>query len=260
MIWNTTRRKSNAAPSGLQASQLRTQPSGPSQQSFSQGLSSQHALLSQFSQNSLDEALTNDQVISCFLTCFWHFFFLIYNFFFNYLFTWVERLLISMFLGNLIALYESHLWRWKTLNKKKGARKLRWKLIMLSSYSVQLNLFLWLFLTLGLRLKMLTSKPFHAKFSEIFGCKSSPPTQFLISCSSTFLNHLWNSLLLMDMNSMVHLSVWDLYLQIWEEKLSLLCFYVIAFWNGMIGLPGSIFLSKTTKYLVWVIYFLFISA
>ncbi|KAI4355077.1 hypothetical protein L6164_003886 [Bauhinia variegata] len=52
-----TRRSSNG-PSGLQASQLRSQPS---QQSFSHGLSSQHAMLSQFSPNSLDEAVTNDQ-------------------------------------------------------------------------------------------------------------------------------------------------------------------------------------------------------
>lgn len=48
-------------PSGLQGPQLRSQPSGQSQQSFSHGLSSQNALLSQFSQNSLDEAVTNDQ-------------------------------------------------------------------------------------------------------------------------------------------------------------------------------------------------------
>ncbi|KAI4328793.1 hypothetical protein L6164_021122 [Bauhinia variegata] len=51
-------RRSNTGPSGLQASQLRSQPS---QQSFSHGLSSQHAMLSQFSQNSLDEAVTNNQ-------------------------------------------------------------------------------------------------------------------------------------------------------------------------------------------------------
>ncbi|XP_028770304.1 protein PAIR1-like [Neltuma alba] len=54
-------RKSNTGPSGLQGPQLRSQPSGHSQQSFSHGLSSQNALLSQFSQNSLDEAVTNDQ-------------------------------------------------------------------------------------------------------------------------------------------------------------------------------------------------------
>ncbi|KAF7844529.1 protein PAIR1 [Senna tora] len=53
-------RRSNTVPSGLHASQLRSQPSGPSQQSISHGLSSQPALLSQFSQNSLDEAVTND--------------------------------------------------------------------------------------------------------------------------------------------------------------------------------------------------------
>ncbi|CAK9165528.1 unnamed protein product, partial [Ilex paraguariensis] len=56
-------RRSNAAPTGTessvfgksQASQLR------SQQSFSQGLSSQHGMFSQLSQNSLDEIVTNDQ-------------------------------------------------------------------------------------------------------------------------------------------------------------------------------------------------------
>ncbi|KAJ7962400.1 Protein PAIR1-like protein [Quillaja saponaria] len=52
------RMRSNNVPTGLQASQLRSQPS---QQSFSHGLSSQHMMLSQFSQNSLDEAVTNDQ-------------------------------------------------------------------------------------------------------------------------------------------------------------------------------------------------------
>ncbi|QCE01995.1 hypothetical protein DEO72_LG8g6 [Vigna unguiculata] len=52
-------RKANNVSSGLQVShsQHRTQPS---QQSFSQGLSSQHGLLSHLSQNSLDEAVTND--------------------------------------------------------------------------------------------------------------------------------------------------------------------------------------------------------
>ncbi|KAL3026708.1 hypothetical protein AAZX31_03G008300 [Glycine max] len=55
------RRKANNVTSGLQAnhSQHRSQPS---QQSLSQGISSQHGLLSHFSQNSLDEAVTtNDQ-------------------------------------------------------------------------------------------------------------------------------------------------------------------------------------------------------
>ncbi|KAA8520638.1 hypothetical protein F0562_014894 [Nyssa sinensis] len=41
-----------------QGSQLRSQPS---QQSFSQGVSSQHGMFSQLSQNSFDEILTNDQ-------------------------------------------------------------------------------------------------------------------------------------------------------------------------------------------------------
>ncbi|ESW07072.1 hypothetical protein PHAVU_010G099300 [Phaseolus vulgaris] len=52
-------RKANNISSGLQVShsQHRTQPS---QQSFSQGLSSQHGLLSHFSQNSLDEAVTTN--------------------------------------------------------------------------------------------------------------------------------------------------------------------------------------------------------
>ncbi|KAJ1408632.1 protein PAIR1-like isoform X1 [Sesbania bispinosa] len=54
-------RKPSTVPSGLQSSQPRSQPS---QQSFSHGLSSQHAILSQFSQNSLDEAVINDQVKS----------------------------------------------------------------------------------------------------------------------------------------------------------------------------------------------------
>ncbi|XP_038708747.1 putative recombination initiation defects 3 isoform X3 [Tripterygium wilfordii] len=48
-------RKPNAIPTGPQASQLRSQPL---QQSFSQGLSSQHGI---FSQNSLDDTLTLDQ-------------------------------------------------------------------------------------------------------------------------------------------------------------------------------------------------------
>ncbi|XVE73860.1 hypothetical protein DITRI_Ditri11bG0152200 [Diplodiscus trichospermus] len=51
-------RRSNLGPSGPQSSQLRSQPS---QQSFSQGISSQHALFSQISQNSLDEVVTTDQ-------------------------------------------------------------------------------------------------------------------------------------------------------------------------------------------------------
>ncbi|XP_022641935.1 uncharacterized protein LOC106773208 [Vigna radiata var. radiata] len=57
-------RKANNVSSGLQVShsqhhsQHRTQPS---QQSFSQGLSSQHGLLSHFSQNSLDEAVTTNE-------------------------------------------------------------------------------------------------------------------------------------------------------------------------------------------------------
>lgn len=55
MIW----RRSNAMPTGPQASQLQSQAS---QQSFSQGISSQHGMFSQLSQNSLNEILTNDQV------------------------------------------------------------------------------------------------------------------------------------------------------------------------------------------------------
>ncbi|XP_057454635.1 putative recombination initiation defects 3 isoform X2 [Lotus japonicus] len=52
-------RRSNNVSSGMQASQHRSQLS---QQSFSQGFSSQHGLLSNFSQSSLDEAVTtNDQ-------------------------------------------------------------------------------------------------------------------------------------------------------------------------------------------------------
>ncbi|XP_041029025.1 putative recombination initiation defects 3 isoform X2 [Juglans microcarpa x Juglans regia] len=51
-------RRSNSVPTGPQGSQLQSQPS---QQSFSQGLSSQHGMFSQLSQNSLNEVLTNDQ-------------------------------------------------------------------------------------------------------------------------------------------------------------------------------------------------------
>ncbi|XP_050249622.1 putative recombination initiation defects 3 isoform X2 [Quercus robur] len=53
-------RRSSAVPTGpnAQASQLQSQQS---QQSFSQGFSSQHGMFSQLSQNSLNEALTNDQ-------------------------------------------------------------------------------------------------------------------------------------------------------------------------------------------------------
>ncbi|KAG6686650.1 hypothetical protein I3843_11G030300 [Carya illinoinensis] len=51
-------RRSNSVPTGPQGSQLHSQPS---QQSFSQGLSSQHGMFSQLSQNSLNEVLTNDQ-------------------------------------------------------------------------------------------------------------------------------------------------------------------------------------------------------
>ncbi|GLT79648.1 hypothetical protein SLA2020_511300 [Shorea laevis] len=51
-------RKSNTVTSGPQASYLRSQPS---QQSISQGFSSQPAFFSQISQNSLDEVLTTDQ-------------------------------------------------------------------------------------------------------------------------------------------------------------------------------------------------------
>ncbi|CAJ2662724.1 unnamed protein product [Trifolium pratense] len=53
-------RKTNNVSNGLQASQQHR--SQPSQQSFSQGLSSQQGILSHFSQSSLDEAVTaNDQ-------------------------------------------------------------------------------------------------------------------------------------------------------------------------------------------------------
>jgi len=54
-------RRQNNVSNGLHAmSQHRSQPS---QQSFSQGLSSQQGILSHFSQSSLDEAITtNDQV------------------------------------------------------------------------------------------------------------------------------------------------------------------------------------------------------
>ncbi|KAJ0051451.1 hypothetical protein Pint_00439 [Pistacia integerrima] len=51
-------RRSSATPTGLHAQQFRSQPS---QQSFSQGLSSQQGMFSQLSQSSLDEVLTNDQ-------------------------------------------------------------------------------------------------------------------------------------------------------------------------------------------------------
>ncbi|KAK7837175.1 hypothetical protein CFP56_021652 [Quercus suber] len=53
-------RRSSAVPTGpnAQASQLQSQQS---QQSFSQGFSSQHGMFSQLSQNSLNEAVTNDQ-------------------------------------------------------------------------------------------------------------------------------------------------------------------------------------------------------
>ncbi|MBA0763521.1 hypothetical protein Gotri_012954, partial [Gossypium trilobum] len=50
--------RSSLPPSVPQSSQLRSQPS---QQSFSQGISSQHALFSQISQSSLDEIVTTDQ-------------------------------------------------------------------------------------------------------------------------------------------------------------------------------------------------------
>ncbi|KAK7292682.1 hypothetical protein RJT34_15533 [Clitoria ternatea] len=61
LLYNS--RKSNNVSSGLQASHSQHR-SQPSQQSFSQGLSSQHGILSHFSQNSLDEAVTtNDQRI-----------------------------------------------------------------------------------------------------------------------------------------------------------------------------------------------------
>lgn len=67
MIW----RRSNARPTGPQASQLQSQAS---QQSFSQGISSQHGMFSQLSQNSLNEVLTNDQVwVFIFLENFWFF-------------------------------------------------------------------------------------------------------------------------------------------------------------------------------------------
>ncbi|XP_068314651.1 putative recombination initiation defects 3 [Pyrus communis] len=51
-------RRPNAVPNGPQAAQLRSQPS---EQSFSQGLSSQHNMFSQLSQNSQCDILTNDQ-------------------------------------------------------------------------------------------------------------------------------------------------------------------------------------------------------
>ncbi|KAG7019008.1 Protein PAIR1, partial [Cucurbita argyrosperma subsp. argyrosperma] len=49
----------NALTTGQQAPQLRSQPS---QQSFSLGLSSEHSMYSQLSQNSFDEVVTNEQV------------------------------------------------------------------------------------------------------------------------------------------------------------------------------------------------------
>ncbi|XP_044504054.1 putative recombination initiation defects 3 isoform X2 [Mangifera indica] len=54
-------RRTNTMPTGLHAQQFRSQPS---QQSLSQGLSSQHGMFSQLSQSSLDEGLTNDQRVS----------------------------------------------------------------------------------------------------------------------------------------------------------------------------------------------------
>ncbi|XP_022769510.1 protein PAIR1-like [Durio zibethinus] len=51
-------RRSSLAPSGPQSSRLISQPS---QQSFSQGISSQHTLFSQISQSLLDEVVTTDQ-------------------------------------------------------------------------------------------------------------------------------------------------------------------------------------------------------
>ncbi|PSS11705.1 hypothetical protein CEY00_Acc15987 [Actinidia chinensis var. chinensis] len=62
-------RRSSIVPNGTESSvfcksqalQLRLQPS---QQSFSQGVSSQHGIFSQLFQNSLDEIVTNDQRIS----------------------------------------------------------------------------------------------------------------------------------------------------------------------------------------------------
>ncbi|XP_058008406.1 putative recombination initiation defects 3 isoform X3 [Hevea brasiliensis] len=51
-------RRLSTLPTGLQTSQLRPHPS---QQSFSQGISSQPGMLSQLSQTSFDESLTNDQ-------------------------------------------------------------------------------------------------------------------------------------------------------------------------------------------------------
>ncbi|KAJ8749002.1 hypothetical protein K2173_013442 [Erythroxylum novogranatense] len=53
-------RRLSATTTGTQASQPRSQHS---QQSFSQGISSQHGMLSQLSQTSLDEGLINDQRI-----------------------------------------------------------------------------------------------------------------------------------------------------------------------------------------------------
>lgn len=59
---------------GPQPSQLRSQPS-QSQQSFSQGPSSQHGMFSQLSQSSLDEVLTNEQVGSHFRLVIYFYFF-----------------------------------------------------------------------------------------------------------------------------------------------------------------------------------------
>ncbi|XLS46506.1 hypothetical protein HN51_020864 [Arachis hypogaea] len=57
ILHNSRTRRPNTVPSGVQASQQ-------SQLSFSQGLSSQPGMLSHFSQNSLDEAVTNYQRVS----------------------------------------------------------------------------------------------------------------------------------------------------------------------------------------------------
>ncbi|XP_012083385.1 putative recombination initiation defects 3 isoform X2 [Jatropha curcas] len=54
-------RRLSAIPTGLQTSQLRSQQS---QQSFSQGISSQHGLFSQLSQTSFGEPLSNEQRFS----------------------------------------------------------------------------------------------------------------------------------------------------------------------------------------------------
>ncbi|PKI39996.1 hypothetical protein CRG98_039659 [Punica granatum] len=52
-------RRPGAAPGGVQASQFHSQQQ--SQQSFSQGISAQHGMFSQLSQNSSDDFLTSDQ-------------------------------------------------------------------------------------------------------------------------------------------------------------------------------------------------------